>query len=136
MYDEARMYEALDSLLRDEQEATRTDGATKRASRRKRALGDEERRSDDGRNSTEPGTQPNRPRRLKRPNGRKAEHNGGTSGKTVKRRMHKDLRAPADATAGKHSPDAATMAGRCDDEGEGATAPATPAGRYSEREER
>ena len=136
MDDDARMNETRDSLMRDEQDATRTDGATKRASRRKSASSDEERRSYDGRNSTEPEIQPRRPRRLKRPNGRKAEHNGGTSGKTVKRRTHKDLRAPADATAGKHSPDAATMSGRCDDEGEGATAPATPAGRYSEREER
>ena len=45
MGDDARMNEAQDSLMRDEQEVTRTDGATKRASRRKSTSGDEEQSS-------------------------------------------------------------------------------------------
>ena len=79
-YDDARKYEVRDSLVRDEQEATRPDGATKRASRRKSASSDEERRSYDGRNSTEPEIQPRRPRRLKSPGGRKVECMNRVSG--------------------------------------------------------
>ena len=50
-----------------------------------------------------------------------------------KRRTHNDLRAPGDAIAGKHSPDAATMSGWSEEEGRRA-APATPAGRCDEKE--